>query len=100
VARPRPVRKLDAELEARLGLADQVILIDAEQADDIDDRRNGRLPDTDGADVSRLDETDAAVRVLEELGENRRRHPPGRSSANDGDPADGIDWHARAVSRQ
>src|SRR5262249_17996842 len=92
---PRPMLELDAELEARVGFADQLILIDAEQPDDVDDGRDGRLADTDGPDLGRFDQTDAAVSALEELGQDCRRPPTGGSPADNGDTADSIDGHDR-----
>ncbi len=76
---PRPILEFDAELEARVRFADQVILIDTEQPDDIDDRRDRRLTDPDGPDFGRLDQTDTASALVEELRQDRSRHPSGGS---------------------
>src|SRR5882672_907992 len=51
VAQPRPVAKLDAELERRLGSANEIVFVEPEHAVEEPDRRDGRLADTDGADL-------------------------------------------------
>jgi len=49
VAELRPVAKFDAEFERRLGLADELVFVDAEQRIEGSDGRNRRLPHADGA---------------------------------------------------
>src|SRR6185312_790651 len=95
VGMPRagPVLEFDAQLEGRLDLAYEIILIDAERHQVGDDRRDGRLPDPDGADLGGLDQPKAATQAIQVMGEGRGGHPTRSSSPDDRDSADGIDWH-------
>ena len=44
-----PVNELDAELERRIGLADELVLFDSKEAVELLDRRDGGLADADRA---------------------------------------------------
>ena len=90
---PGPVLELDSQLEGRLGLANDLVLIDPQHLDEADDRWDGRLADPDGADLGGFDQPDATVQIPQQLGEARRGHPPGGSAADDDDAADWIDGH-------
>ena len=57
-AQPRPVHELDAELEAGLRRAHELVLVDPHRAVEIHDRRNRGLAHADGADLVRLDQLD------------------------------------------
>ena len=50
VAEATPVDELDAELEGGIRLANELVLVDAEQLVEEDDRRNRGLADADSAD--------------------------------------------------
>ncbi len=82
VADPAPVLEFDAELEGRLGAANEVVLIDAERAVERADLRNGRLADADRADRFRLHQFDVAIIVLQQLRQRGRRHPAGGPAAD------------------
>src|SRR5690348_4794681 len=85
VAESRPVGELDAELESTAGLADEIALIDAEQLIENMQRRDRRLPDSNGADLRGLDDLDLAVARLQHSRQGRRGHPAGRPPAHDDD---------------
>src|SRR5882672_2582942 len=61
VSEPPPIAKLDAQLERRLGLADELILVDPEQLVESANWRNGRFADANRADLGRLDQRDTGV---------------------------------------
>ncbi len=77
-------------LKGRLGLADEIVLIDPEYFDETDDGRDGRLADADRADLGRFNQPDATVHIAQQLRQARRAHPTGGSSADDDDVADAI----------
>src|SRR3546814_3689791 len=53
-----PVDEFDPELVGRVGFADELVLVDAEQRVEQADLRNRRLADADGADRLALDQLD------------------------------------------
>src|SRR5262245_2644986 len=84
IADVRPVLEPDAELERCSGRAHELLLVDAQQLVGHTHRWNGGFPDSDGADLLRLDERD--VEQLAELLRNGgRRHPTGSAAAGDDD---------------
>jgi hypothetical protein len=91
-----PVDELDAQLEDALGLADEVVLVEAEHGVEQADLRDRRLAHADDADLLGLDQGDGRVVRPEDLGHGRGRHPAGRAAADDEDAADaGIGHGAR-----
>src|SRR6476661_4923312 len=91
VADPGPVAKLDAELVGRVGGADEIILVDVEQAVEQVDLRNRRLADADRADLLRFDELDGEGRDLaDDPRQAGRRHPAGGAAADNHHLADGV----------
>ncbi len=88
-----PVDEFDAELERRLGMPDQVGLVDTGQVVEPVDRRNGRFADADGADLVRFDELDIELMGDIDLGERRDGHPAGGAAADDNDFANGPAGH-------
>src|SRR6185369_17362163 len=83
VAHSRPVDKLDAELERALSLLDEIDLVDLEHFVEQLEMRNGRLADTDRADLLGLDQPDRIL-ATEQLGTRSRSHPA-RGAATDDD---------------
>jgi hypothetical protein len=77
-----PVPELDAQLERPLRLAQEVVLVEAEQLVELLDGGDGRLAHPDRADRLGLDEDDL-VQPLEQARAQRRRHPSGRPAAGD-----------------
>src|SRR5689334_21420652 len=74
VAAAAPIVKFDSELEARLGGANKVTLVDTEDFVVELQGRNGRLPHTHRSDLIGFDQGQA-VRALEGLGHCRGGHP-------------------------
>ncbi len=60
VAHLRPIDKLDAKLEGRVGMAHEVAFIESNFAVEVVNSRNRCLADTDDANCIRLDELDLA----------------------------------------
>src|SRR5205085_11747593 len=58
VAELAPVHELDAELERRPGLADEIVLVDSDQRVEAEQGRDGGLADADDADLLGLDQRD------------------------------------------
>jgi hypothetical protein len=82
-----PVAELDAQLAAAVGGAQELGLVDVEQVVEVADRRKGRLPHPDDADLLRFDQLDGAA--LERGDKRGRRHPAGRTAA---DHHDAFEW--------
>src|ERR1700730_12187673 len=95
-----PVLELDAQLEGGSGLADQVVFIDAERADEFHDGRDCRLAHPDDADLIRFDQTYPAVEVLQEFRHGGGRHPAGGASPDDGDAANWEPGHELFLIRR
>jgi hypothetical protein len=83
VAQRLPVAELDPQLEGRLGLLDELDLVDAQQTVEELDRRDGGLADPDRADLLGFDEFDLGDLALERLGQCGGGHPAGRAPADD-----------------
>ena len=80
-----PVDEFDAELRRALRRRHHLLLGDADLPEEIADTRHGRLADADGANGAGFDDGDLHRLMFEPTREQRRRHPPGRASANDHD---------------
>src|ERR1700722_11402144 len=93
VAEPRPVSKLDAQLEGALGLADHIVFVDPEQSIEGPDRRDGRFADSPRADPRRFDGGDFAVVIFQPPRESRGSHPTGRAAADDQNAANPVIGH-------
>src|SRR5260221_6834087 len=76
-----PIDKLDPQLERRFALADQLQRIDPSERQQIADVGDGRLTDTDGADLFRLDQLD--LDLAEPLRKDCRSHPARGPAADD-----------------
>src|SRR5438132_3145353 len=85
MAEPLPIDELDPELEGRLRLADELVLIDAKNTIECPDRRNGRFSDAHNSDFLGFDENDLAWLVLGRDTQCCGGHPAGRSAADDHD---------------
>src|SRR2546429_3288294 len=79
-----PIDELYAELEGALRLAQEIVLVDAQQIIVQRYRRDGRLADPDDADLVRLHQRDGETRT-HDLGDRCSRHPPGGATAGDND---------------
>src|SRR5690606_6391595 len=100
MAGAHPVDELDAHLERALDVAHEVVLVDAQELEEIADRRDGRLADAHRADLLRLDEVHRGVAVPQEARAGRGRHPARRAAADDDDPADApVAAHSAVSSR-
>ena len=95
----QPAIEFDAELDAALRFAQEIILVDAQPGVEQPDLRDGRLADTDGADVIRFDQRHPPVAGarFEEARQRCRRHPAGGAAADDDDIADGATGHGRTL---
>jgi hypothetical protein len=85
-----PADELDAELVGGVGGLDELALVDAEPLDQRDERRYGRLADTDGAELFRFHQLDLAELALQVLAEHRRGQPPGRAATHDDNFGKGL----------
>ena len=90
IADPCPVIEADAELEGRLRTANEIVLVDAEQAVEGENLRNGCLAYADRADLLGFDQRDAAVRLTQHLGQRGRGHPARGAAPHDDDAAQGV----------
>src|SRR3546814_2614839 len=80
-----------SDLVGRVGFADELVLVDAEQRVEQADLRNRRLADADGADRLALDQLDLeAGKGAHDARDRGGRHPARGAAADDDDAADGI----------
>src|SRR5262249_2338441 len=93
IARPRPVAISDAQLEGAFHLPHDLILVDAQQPDEVDNRGNGGFAYAHRADLFGLDQADVAVEFFQMLGKARCRHPAGCAAADNHNAADRIEGH-------
>jgi hypothetical protein len=93
MADTRPVLEFYSQLERGFGPSNELILVDFERPDEIHQRWNGGLADSDGSNLLGLNQADAAVQVLEKLGQTCGRHPTRGAAANDGNAADSTVGH-------
>lgn len=91
-----PVHELDAELEAALRGGQHLGLVDAQQAIEGADRREGRLTNTDDAQLLGLDQFH--LRTRHTGGEGGGRHPAGGSAAEDDDASRGHAHYSGSCS--
>jgi hypothetical protein len=89
-ARLAPAGKANAQLAAGLGRRHHLGVGHAELGVEAPDGRDGRLADTDRADLGRLHHGDADAGVAQVLDQGGCRHPAGRASADDHDVADRV----------
>jgi hypothetical protein len=94
VAEVAPVLELDAELEARLRLADELRVVELERVVVVADGGQRGLADADSADLRRLDQDDLATRgvvaAAQQLAKRRGSHPARRATADDDDAPNGL----------
>ena len=86
VADPRPVTKLDAELERRLGGRHQVAFVDAERPVEEAHVRKRGFSDAHRSDLFGLHKNDAVACRSKQPGQAGSRHPARRAAASDHDP--------------
>ena len=78
-----PADEANAELVSCLGLVDELLLVDAEPAQEPDERWHGGFADTYGAEILGLDELDLAYVRSKVMAQHRRGEPPGRAATDD-----------------
>ena len=98
VADRAPVHELDAELERAARGAQELVLVDAQDAIEGDDVRDRRLADTDDADLVGFHEPNRA-RAPEVVRKCGGRHPTRSATANDDDVTDQRPRHASTPRR-
>ena len=76
-----PVFELDGELDRRLGLADELALIETEGGIDLLDGRNRGLANTDNANVVRFNQLDIDL-AAKNAAQHGRCHPAGSATAD------------------
>src|SRR5579863_3395874 len=79
-------------------MTDEVRLVDAQETQQIEDGRYGRLPDSHSADLRRLDNRDCAAGAGQRTRQHARGNPAGAATADDGDASNspiggGISLH-------
>src|SRR6202051_2315662 len=83
----RPVLKLDAELEGRLGLAHEFFFVESDDLIEPVDRGNRGFAHPDDPDVIGFDEHDATPAQVNGLSQGGGRHPARRPASDDDDLA-------------
>ena len=86
VADATPVDEFDAQLEAALGGADELVLVDLERRVEVLDVRDRGFAHTDDADLVGLDQFDS-VAWPQQFGQRRGGHPAGGAATDDDDVA-------------
>src|SRR5687768_361636 len=82
-----PVAELRAEAVGRLGLVDEVVLVDAEETQQLEQRRNGRLGEPSGPGFGGVDDVDRAL-SRQAAREGNGGKPSRDTATHDCDPPD------------
>ncbi|PAV67797.1 hypothetical protein WR25_02667 [Diploscapter pachys] len=86
-----PADELDAQLEAAAGRAQELGFVDAEEAVEAENRRNGGFAYAHRADRVGFDQGNRSLAVGQEASRGGRHHPAGGATADDQEPADRLD---------
>ena len=96
VAQPRPVDKLDSQLEGGVGLPDEIGLVDTEEFVEQQDRRDRGLADAHRADRVGLDQGGLVILRPGDLRQGGGSHPAGGAAPDDDDIADALGHRRQA----
>jgi hypothetical protein len=100
-----PIDKFDTQLKGALGVADEVVLVQAEQAVIGSDRRYGRFAHAHRSDFVGFDQRDRHTGMRDQARQGGGGHPSRRATTDNDDAADrprnhgdGPNARTRAVS--